>query len=150
MRATQDVVSGGVAILFAGGVLAAMATVPQAKYQAISPVLFPRVCAYALVVCGVILVLRGVRRGGEVAILPGLRGVGLITLAVVAFGVIAPNAGYLPAGAATVFISGLATREAKPLELAVFTVGLLAFSVMLFSFVLKVPMPIVSPFGVGF
>ena len=41
-------------------------------------------------------------------------------------------------------ISGFATREVTPGQLVVFACGLIAFSVALFTFVLKVPMPAFS------
>ena len=99
-----------------------LSRIPTAKYQSIGPDLFPRVCAWALVVGGIGLLLRGLLRRGPALALPGVRGVALIVLAVVAFGVVAPRFGYAVAGFLTIVISGFATREVKPRQLLVFAV----------------------------
>lgn len=141
MRASQDVAAGTVVVAFAGAVLVGLSRIPTAKYQSIGADLFPRVCAYALIACGIGLLLRGFLRSGATLALPRWRDVALIVLAVVAFGLIAPRLGYAVAGLVTIVISGFATREVKPRQLAIFAVLLIAFSIVLFSFVLKVPMP---------
>ena len=149
LRAPQDVAAGAVVVAFAVGVLAALARIPTAKFQAISPALFPRVCAFALVAAGIALMVRGFVRAGPALAWPPWRGVVLVVLAVVAFGLVAPRLGYAAAGFLTVVIAGLATREAKPLRLVGFAVALIAFSVVLFSYLLKVPMPAFAFRGLG-
>lgn len=141
-RLSRDIVAGTVVAAFAVAVLAALSRIPQARFQAIGPDLFPRLCAYGLLAGGAALVLRGLLRRAPAIALPEWRAVALIALAVVAFGVIAPRAGYALAGFATVVIAGLAARETRLVPLLGFAAGLMAFSVVLFSFVLKVPMPI--------
>jgi hypothetical protein len=150
MRLARDAVGGAIIVALAAGTLVALSRIPQARYQAISPDLFPRVCAWLLVGAGAALMLRGLLRGGERLDLPGLRSVSLVILAVLAFGYVTPTHGYLAGGFLTLVISGLATREARPAQLLVFSIGMIAFSVVLFSFILKVPMPILAIGGLRY
>jgi hypothetical protein len=140
-RSSQDIAAGTIVVAFGAAVLVALSHIPTAKFQAISAALFPRVCAWALIACGVALLARGFFRGGAAIALPRLRGTALIILAVVAFGLAAPRFGYAVAGFFTLVISGFATKEAKPLQLFIFASAMIAFSVVLFSVILKVPMP---------
>jgi putative tricarboxylic transport membrane protein len=142
-RAAQDIAAGAVVVTFGAAVLVALSNIPTAKFQAISAALFPRVCAWALVACGLALLLRGLLRSGKAIAWPRWRGTVLIVLSVVAFGLVAPRFGYAVAGFLTLVISGFATKEARPLQLFIFASGMIAFSVVLFSVVLKVPMPAV-------
>lgn len=146
-KSSRDIAAGAVVIAFAGAVLTVLSRIPTAKYQAIGPDLFPRVCAWALVVGGLGLLLRGLLRRGPALTLPGVRGVALIVLAVVAFGIVAPRFGYAVAGFLTIVIAGFATREVKPRQLFVFACGMTAFSIVLFTFMLKVTMPAIAMFG---
>lgn len=149
-RSTQDLAAGAIVIVLAVGVLVALARIPQAKFQAISPDLFPRMCAYALIAGGVALLARGLLRRGPSIVLPPWRSVVLVVLGVVTFGLVAPRLGYVPAGFLTVLIAGFATRDVTPVKLLGFAVGLLALSYALFTWLLKVPMPAFALRGLGF
>jgi hypothetical protein len=149
MRASQDIVAGAVIVTLAVAVLVALSRIPAAKYQVVGPDLFPRVCTYALMAGGIALLLRGFLRPGPAFAWPPLRGVVLVVLAVVSFGLIAPRFGFAVAGFLTIVVSGFATREVKPLSLIVFAIGMVTFSVVLFSYVLKVPMPAFALRGLG-
>ena len=149
VRATQDVAAGAIIITFAVAVLVALSRIPTAKYQAISPDLFPRVCAYALIAGGIGLLLRGFLRAGPAFVWPPWRSVVLIVASVVAFGLVAPRFGYAPAGLLTVVVSGLAARNANAVQLVLVGVGLATFSAVLFSYVLSVPIPAFTLRGLG-
>jgi Tripartite tricarboxylate transporter TctB family len=149
-RSTQDIAAGAVVIALAVAVLVALSRIPTAKYQSISPDLFPRVCAWLLAAGGIALLVRGWLRAGASIERPAWRGVLLVVSSVVVFGLVAPRLGYAPAGFLTIVIAGLAARDAKPYKLVVFAFGLIAFSVLLFSYALKVPMPAFALRGLGF
>jgi hypothetical protein len=148
-RGTQDIAAGGVVVGFAVAVLFALARIPTAKYQAIGPDLFPRVCAWLLIACGIALLIRGLWRRGASFAWPPWRSTALIVLAVVAFGLAAPRVGYAIGGFLTIVIAGFAVRDARPVKLVVFAAGMIAFSVVLFSVILKVPMPAFAWRGLG-
>jgi hypothetical protein len=142
MRLTQDIVSGIATIVLAIVTLIALSRIPQTSYQAIAPDLFPRLCAYGLILGGLVLIGRGLVRGGAGIELPPARALLAVLAGVVAFGLIAPRAGYAPAGLLTLIISGLGSRDLKLHQLLVVSAGLIIFSVVLFSTLLKLPMPI--------
>lgn len=140
-RSTQDIAAGAIIVALAVAVLVVLSRIPTAKFQSIGPDLFPRMCAYGLIAGGVALVVRGLLRRGATLELPQWRGMLLVVAGIVAFGLLAPRFGYAVGGFATVVIAGFATRDVTPGKLVVFACGLIVFSVALFTFVLKVPMP---------
>jgi len=150
MRLSRDIVSGSATIALAAGILLALARIPQTSYQAIAPDLFPRICAWALILTGLILIGRGVFRGGEQASLPPLRVLAAVLGSVIAFGALAPRIGYAPAGLLTLVIGGLGSPDVKPGQLLLFSLVLTVFSVLLFSALLKLSIPVVSLFGISF
>lgn len=146
IRGTRDVAAGAVVLAFAIGVLVALSRMPSAKFQAISPALFPQVCAWGLVLAGAALVVRGLARSGPGVQWPRWSGTLLVILSVIVFGLAAPRFGYAVAGFLTIVIAGFAAPNVKPVSLVVFAVGMMAVSVVLFSVVLKVPMrPFILP-----
>jgi len=149
MRASQDVAAGAVVVAFAVAVLVALSRIPTTKYQAISPDLFPRVCAFGLIAGGIALLVRGFARAGPAFAWAPWRGVVLLVLSVVLFGLCTPRFGYGVGAFLTVVVAGFATRDVKPWKLVVFAAVLIAFSVVLFSVVLKVPMPAFTLRGFG-
>lgn len=142
MRVTQDIVSGIATIVLAIVTLMALSTIPRTAYQAIAPDLFPRLCAYGLILGGLVLIGRGIVRGGDSVKLPPPRAFLAVLAGVIAFGAIAPRAGFAPAGFLTLVISALGSPDLKFRQMIVASVGLTIFSVVLFSYLLKLPMPV--------
>jgi hypothetical protein len=142
MRLAQDVVSGIATIVLAIVTLIALSKIPQTSYQAIPPDLFPRLCACGLILGGLVLIARGIVRGGDSVNLPPLRALLAVLGGVIAFGVIAPRAGFAPAGFLTLVVSGLGSNDLRVRQLIIASVGLIVFSVVLFSYVLKLSMPV--------
>jgi putative tricarboxylic transport membrane protein len=142
MRVTQDIVSGIAIIVLAIFTLLALSRIPHTSFQAIPPDLFPRLCAYGLILGGIVLIGRGVVRGGGAVSLPPLRPFLAVLAGVIAFGAIAPRFGYAPAGLLTLVISGLGSFDLKFRQLILVSTALIIFSVVLFSYLLKLPMPI--------
>jgi len=150
VRGAQDALGGVVVAVVAAAVLLVLSRMSVASYSAFSPALFPRICAWGLLLGGLLLVARGFLKDG-----PGLERVPLrpalfVTLAILVFGIVTPVAGYAVAGLLTVVIGGLATPEMRPRELAIVSLALIAGSVGLFSFVLKLSIPILILPGVRF
>jgi hypothetical protein len=145
---SQDVISGALVIMLGGGILAALSGIGTAKYQQIAPDLFPRLCAYALVLGGGVLLLRGLAKGSPRFEPPHLRALALIVFAVCAFGALTPVFGYAPAGFLTMVIGGLAAPEMRFRQLLLVSAGLVFFSIGLFSYLLKLPIPILALPGI--
>jgi putative tricarboxylic transport membrane protein len=122
--------------------LQALSGVSAGSYSTFSPALFPRVCTYGLAVGGLVLIARGfVKDGPGLERLP-LRPALLVTLGVVAFGLVTPVFGYGPAGLLTMLIAGFATPEVRLRELVLVALGIIVFSIALFSYLLKLTIPI--------
>jgi hypothetical protein len=137
-------------VVVAAILLQALSHVSANSYSAFSPALFPRVCTYAFAAGGLVLIARGfVKDGPGLERLP-LRPALLVTLGVVAFGLVTPVFGYGPAGLLTMLIAGLATPDARLRELFAVSLGLIIFSIALFSYVLKLTMPILLLPGLSF
>ncbi len=68
----------------------------------------------------------------------------------VAFGIVTPVMGYAPAGLLTMIVGGLATPQVRWRELAGISVALTALSVVLFSLLLKLTIPILVLPGLRF
>jgi len=142
VRGPQDTVAGAVVIVIAALILHALSRISTSSYSTFSPALFPRVCTYGIVAGGLLLMVRGLVKEG-----PGLDGwplrpVILVTLAVVTFGIVTPVLGYAIAGLQLLLISGLAARDVRFPALLVLSVVLIVASVALFSFLLKLTMPV--------
>ncbi len=141
MRLAKDIVAGIGTIAFAIGVLVALSKIPRTSYQAIPPDLFARLCAYAIIAGGVVLIVRGIVRGGDAVKLPPWRAMLAVFAGVVAFGLVAPRYGYAPAGLLTLIIGGLGAPDLKLRQLLLISAALIALSVILFTYMLKLPMP---------
>lgn len=141
MRLAKDIVAGLGTIAFAIGVLVALSKIPRTSYQAIPPDLFARLCAYAIIAGGVVLIVRGIVRGGDAVKLPPWRAMLAVFAGVAAFGLVAPRYGYAPAGLLTLIIGGLGAPDLKLRQLLLMSAVLIAFSVILFTYMLKLPMP---------
>lgn len=141
MRLAKEIVAGIGTVAFAIGVLVALSKIPRTSYQAIPPDLFARLCAYAIIAGGVVLIVRGILRGGEAVKLPPWRAMLAVFAGVVAFGLVAPRYGYAPAGLLTLIIGGLGAPDLKLRQLLLMSAALIAFSVILFTYMLKLPMP---------
>jgi hypothetical protein len=142
VKGPRDFVSGILVIALAVLVLWALSRISSARYETISPALFPRLCAYALVISGLALAMRGLLRDGPSLDEWPFRGTALVLIATVLFGALTPVIGYLLAGALTVLVGGLASPEARLKELLALAIGLVVFSYALFTLGLKLSVPI--------
>jgi putative tricarboxylic transport membrane protein len=141
VKGPQDLIGGLVIIVVAAVVLWGLSHISTSRYQAISPTLFPRICAYLLAIGGFALVVRSfLYEGPQIEPTP-LRGVGLVTIGVVLFGFLTPICGYAVAGFATMIVGGLASTEVRFRELVLVAVALTVFCVLLFTYGLGLSIP---------
>lgn len=102
----------------------------------------PQTVAVLIAIFGVLLIAQGFLASG-VAVTPwSFRGVIFVLGAALLFAWTIRPLGLILAGPITILFASLADRTTRPLEIAVFTVALTAFCVGLFSFVLRLPIPI--------
>jgi putative tricarboxylic transport membrane protein len=142
VRGPQDALAGVIVILISAAILHALSSITTTSYQAFSPALFPRLCTYAIMLGGAVLIGRGLLRDGPGLPALPLRPAALVTLAVVVFGFVSPRLGYAVGGLLTLVIGGLAASDLRLRELLLVSVALIAVSVVLFSYVLKLSIPI--------
>jgi hypothetical protein len=141
VRSPQDLFAGLSILLISTIVLWGLSQITTMRFASISPTLFPRICAYALAIGGVLLLIRAFTVSGPKIEPTPLRGPVLVTLAVVIFGFLTPIAGYAVAGFLTVVIGGLGSTESRLRELLLLATGLVVLCVLLFTFGLGLPVP---------
>jgi putative tricarboxylic transport membrane protein len=109
--------------------------------------MLPRGVAAAIGLAGVLLVVFSfLRLGPRLGRWP-LRGPLFISLAVVAFSLTIRSVGLVLAGPLVVIVGGAAASDVRPKELVVFAVVMTALCVVLFRYVLGLPIPILSLAG---
>ena len=118
----------------------------------------PRICAAALLVGGLGLLLRGVTQPPSEAehLVLAMRGPLLVGLAILLFALTIrgyavgplpiPQLGLLVAGPLSIFVSGFGTVEARPRELLVLALGLSGLGSLVFVDLLNVPLPVLPQF----
>ena len=77
------------------------------------------------------------------------RGLILITVAMVFFGIAIRNLGLVPALAGSVMIAAYATRETTPWTVAGLAVGITGFCVIIFRYGLGMPLDLIGPWLTG-
>ena len=106
------------------------------------PGYFPSVLGGLLVLFGLYLVAQGLRSGEQIEGNWSLRGLVVLPLALVLFGLLMEYAGFVPALMVLVFGSALAGTEFRLIEVLLLAVGLTAFSTALFIYGLGLPYPL--------
>lgn len=150
VRGPQDVAAGITVIVISAVMLNRLSLITTTSYSTFSPALFPQLCTYGIILGGLALIVRGLLKDGPGFQRTPLRPVILVTLSVVAFGLVTPVLGYAVAGLMTLLISGLAAPDLRFRQLLGISVALIAFCVVLFSWMLKLTMPILILPGVSF
>lgn len=106
------------------------------------PGYFPLLLGSLLAVIGLALLVRSFVVDGEpvgrVAVVP----LGLIVLSVVLFGALLQHVGLVIALIIVIGVSALASRESKPLQVAALAAAVTAFSVAVFVYGLRLPLPV--------
>jgi hypothetical protein len=108
------------------------------------PGYFPTVLGGILVLFGLYLLVQALRAGDAIEGSWSLRGLIVVPLSLVLFGVLMDRAGFVPALAVLIFGSAAASTEFRLLEVALLTVGLTVFSVVLFVWTLGLPYPLLA------
>lgn len=109
------------------------------------PSFFPMVLSIALVAIGAVTALRSLVVPGDPIEGFAMRGLVLITLGAVLFGLLVDTAGLLVAVTAVVLVSASASAKFTWKRSLVMSAVLAAFSALVFVYGLGVPIPIVGP-----
>ncbi|HSB71563.1 MAG TPA: tripartite tricarboxylate transporter TctB family protein [Candidatus Methylomirabilis sp.] len=108
------------------------------------PGYFPSLLGGILVLFGIYVLLRGLRRNEKIQGKWSLRALILLPLSLVLFGVLMTRAGFIPALVALIFGSAAAGREFKLREVLLLTVLLTGLAVAVFIWGLGLPYPLLG------
>ncbi len=131
--------TGAAAMLIARGY-------PAGTVLRMGPGYFPRVLGGLLILFGLVVLVRGVRRPEPIEGGFPLRPLVLLPLAIVGFAVLVEHAGFVPALVALGFGSAAAGREFRLVEVVLLTALLTALSVAVFVWALGLPYPLIQGF----
>ena len=112
---------------------------PFGSAQRMGPGYFPRVLNAILIAFGVYVMLRGMKTGEKVSGVWGWKPLAYITASLVVFGWIMDRAGMVPALVAMFFTCALGGHEFKFKEVAILTIIMTAFSIVVFVYGLGMP-----------
>jgi hypothetical protein len=110
------------------------------------PGYFPTVLGVILILFGLYLLVQALRGGEAIDGNWSLRALIVVPLSLVLFGVLMDRAGFIPALAVLIFGSAAASTEFRLVEVALLTVALTVFSVVLFVWALGLPYPLLAEF----
>jgi uncharacterized membrane protein len=140
----RDFLAGLLFVVLGGLAVALARDYPIGSTMRMGPGYFPTALGGILLLFGVYVLLRGVRSGDEVKGEWGYRPLALITLSIVLFGFLLDRVGMVPAIVATLFAAAAAGREFRLKEVLLLAVVMTAFSVVVFSYGLKLPYPLLG------
>jgi hypothetical protein len=118
---------------------------PMGSLTRMGPGNFPAGLGVILGLFGIYLMGRGIGWSRETATWDW-RPVSCVVASMLAFGFLVPRAGLVPALVAMFFVAALAGREIRWRELAVLTLVMTAFAVLVFVYLLKLPFQLVPGF----
>ncbi|MHB8770289.1 MAG: tripartite tricarboxylate transporter TctB family protein [Syntrophales bacterium] len=129
----------------AGAILVAQGY-PFGTTLRMGPGYFPRVLGVILLVFGLYVMLRGLRRGEQIKGHWSIRALTILPLSMVLFGVTMEAAGFIPALFVLIFVAAASGREFKFKEVLLLTLFLSFLSVAMFIWGLGLPYPLLKGF----
>lgn len=144
LRNNRDFIAGLLFIVLGGLAVVLARDFPFGTTMRMGPGYFPTVLGGILSLFGAYVLARGIRTGDKVKGEWGWRPLALIAAAIVLFGFLLDRAGMVPAIMVTLFVAAAAGREFRFKEVLLLAVVMMAFSVALFSYGLKLPYPLLG------
>jgi hypothetical protein len=133
----------GVMLIGVGGLALFMArSYPMGTTLRMGPGYFPVVLGALLILFGLYCIASGLRSNEKIEGNWSLRGLIVLPLSLVLFGLLMEYAGFIPALLVLIFGSALAGTEFRLIEVLLLSIGLTAFSVVLFIWGLGLPYPL--------
>jgi hypothetical protein len=106
------------------------------------PGYFPTMLGGLLILFGIYLVVKSLRRHEKITGSWSLRALVVLPLSMVLFGLLMEHAGFIPALIVLIFGSAAASTEFKFIEVLLLAIGLTAFCVILFIWGIGLPYPL--------
>ena len=132
-------------LMFAGiGVLALTIArnYPMGSALRMGPGYFPNVLGGIMILFGIIMMAQGVLKPEKVGGAWSVRALAILPIATVIFGTLMEHLGFIPALLILIFLSALAGREFRLVEVALLAIGLTVGSWALFIWGLGLPYPL--------
>ena len=145
----RDVIAGLVLLVIAAVAAWQGSALTVGTPRHIGPGMVPIVLSVLIALIGVVLVGLGVREGGAHRDRWPLRGPVFILGAAVVFGLAIRPLGLAVAGPLLVVVGALASEETRFVEVILFAAGMTAFCVLLFKYLLSLPIPL-APWLIGY
>jgi hypothetical protein len=142
LRNNRDFLAGLLFVVLGALAVALARDYPLGSAMRMGPGYFPTVLGGILFLFGAWVMLRGVRSGEKVKGEWGLRPLALIALSIVLFGFLLDRAGMVPAILVMFFVAAAAGREFRFKEVLLLASLMTAFAVVVFSYGLKLPYPL--------
>jgi hypothetical protein len=142
IRAPKDFWAGVMFIAFAAVAVLAARGYSLGTAGRMGPGYFPVFLGSVLAFLGIVLVGRSFVITGEPVSRLVLRPVIVIALAVLLFGVSITHLGLVISLIAVVMVSAFASSESRPIETAILAAVLAVFSVGVFAYALRLPLPL--------
>jgi len=146
LRNNKDFWAGIMLIAFGAASILTARGYPFGSTTRMGPGYFPSMLGAILVLFGIYVTIVGLRRGEKITVHCSTRSLIVLSLSLVAFGVLMAYAGFIPALAVLIFGSALAGREFKYFEVLLLTLILTMLSVAVFIWGLGLPYPLIKGF----
>jgi len=112
---------------------------PFGSMLRMGPGYFPMIISGLLIFFGLIVMIRGLRSNEQIQGHWSIRGLILLPISMVIFGILMEHTGFIPAMTALIFLSAASGREFRFLEILLLTVGLTVMSIAMFIWGLGLP-----------
>jgi hypothetical protein len=152
MRGPQSFVGGLGLVALAALALWLTRDLSQGTLGSMGPAMLPRWLAIGVGLCGISMMVMGLIKVGDGLERWNLRGPALVLVAILCFALTirpfsfgsfaTPGLGLIVAGPLAIGISGYATDEVRPRDLAILALSLTPFCMVLFGDLLNLPIPI--------
>lgn len=149
IRNPKDFLSGLIFVLVGLGFIWIGQDYAMGTPRRMGPGYFPTILAICLVVIGIVLMARAFRLQGERITGFTAKGLFLVLVSTVSFGILIRQGGMVPAVASLTVISALASIRFKVRTAFIMAALISAFCVTVFSYALGLPIPAFGPWFGG-
>lgn len=149
IHSIKDLLAGLIYIFFGASAILIAREYNMGTAFKMGPAFFPTVLSMLLVGVGAISIIRAFILPGTPIGAISIKGLLLVTISVVVFGLVARGAGLAIALPLLLFISAAASVKFRWQTTLVIAVGLTLFCVLVFLKGLGIPLPVVGPWIVG-
>jgi len=146
LRRNKDFWAGMMFFLIGAGAIFMARHYPFGSTLRMGPGYFPIVLSIILIVFGIYVMLRGLRKNEKIQGNWSIRALIVLPFSMVLFGILMDLAGFVPALIALCFVSAASGREFKFKEVLLLTIFLGVLSVAMFIWGLGLPYPLINKF----